>query len=72
MPSVNPVAIQSYLKGISYPASKQDVVDCAKENEAPSEISDLLARIPEKDYATPAELTREIGSIERRDRAKNP
>ncbi len=58
----NPVAIQSYLKGISYPARKRDILDCAFHNEAPEDIIEVLETVSDREYRTPAELTREIGS----------
>lgn len=63
MEKVNPVALQSYLKGMRYPSRKQDIIDQATENDAPEEIMNALLMISEREYGTPAELTREIGSL---------
>lgn len=57
----NPVAVQAYLKGMTYPARKQDILDRAAENEAPDEIIAALEKISDREYGSPAELTREAG-----------
>lgn len=61
--STNPVAVQAYLKGINYPASKEDILDRAAQNKAPNEIMSALKKISEKRYSSPAELTREVGQV---------
>ncbi|MDE2041116.1 MAG: DUF2795 domain-containing protein [Patescibacteria group bacterium] len=63
--SPNPVEIQSYLKGVAYPATKDDIVDQAKSNEAPERIMELLDRMTDREYDTPAAVTRELGSIQK-------
>jgi Protein of unknown function (DUF2795) len=35
---VNPIELQKYLKGVEYPASRDDLVNVAQSNGAPSEI----------------------------------
>nr|HAT8713177.1 DUF2795 domain-containing protein [Legionella jordanis] len=39
---VNPIEMQKDLKGINFPASKQNIIDCAKKNGAPSEVVDTI------------------------------
>ena len=39
---VNPIDVQRHLKGISYPASKQDVVATAESNGASDEVVQQL------------------------------
>lgn len=39
---VNPIELQKYLKGIDYPAGKDDLVQTAQSNGAPDEIVDAL------------------------------
>jgi hypothetical protein len=39
---VNPIELQKHLKGVDYPASKDDLVSKAESNGAPSELLDAL------------------------------
>jgi hypothetical protein len=39
---VNPIELQKHLKGVDYPASKDDLVSAAESNGAPSELVDAL------------------------------
>ncbi|MFV0131237.1 DUF2795 domain-containing protein [Streptomyces sp. HMX112] len=59
--TVNPIAMQKALGGVNYPASKQDIVDHAQENGADDEIMEALNTLPEKDYDTPAAVSKEVG-----------
>ncbi|MEB3359666.1 MAG: DUF2795 domain-containing protein [Synechococcales bacterium] len=64
MATVNPIQVQKFLKGIDYPASKQDVVDHAKQNGADENVCSTLERLPDQDFETPAEVSKAIGNIE--------
>ncbi|MEU9984532.1 DUF2795 domain-containing protein [Streptomyces sp. NPDC050856] len=59
--TVNPIAMQKALGGVNYPASKQDIVDHAQGNGADDEIMEALNALPEKDYDTPAAVSKEVG-----------
>ena len=61
--SVSPVSVQSYLKGMTYPAGKQEIIDCANDNDAPIDVVNLIEGIPEKTYSSPAEITKAIGQM---------
>ena len=53
---INPIEIQTHLKGITYPASKQNLIDKATENNATTEVMDALKALPETEYQTPTEV----------------
>lgn len=53
---INPIEIQTYLKGVSYPASRQQLIDKANENNATSEVMDALNALPDSEYQTPTEV----------------
>lgn len=55
------VDVQKYLSGVDYPATKQDLLDSAGDNDAPQEVIDALNGIAEKEYASPAEVSKEVG-----------
>ncbi|HTH93322.1 MAG TPA: DUF2795 domain-containing protein [Candidatus Paceibacterota bacterium] len=52
----NPIDVQAYLSGMSYPATKQDLISKANENSAPSDVTDALDGLPDNTYTTPAEV----------------
>ncbi|RJQ36977.1 DUF2795 domain-containing protein [Candidatus Microgenomates bacterium] len=60
---VNPIQVQKFLKGMHYPAKKEDIVNKAKELGASEEITFALEKLPEQDYNTPAEVSRQISQI---------
>ena len=64
MSKPNPIQVQKDLKGIDYPASKQDLIDHAKQHGADKEVQSLLNEIPDQDYETPAEVSKALGQIE--------
>lgn len=56
---ISPNKIQHALKGISYPASKQDLVERARKNRAPGIIMKVIDRLPEREYGGPQEVMKE-------------
>ncbi len=61
---VSPAIVEKYLKGMHYPAEKRNLVDNAKNREAPSNVMDLINKLPDKTYNSPIDITKEIGKIE--------
>ena len=61
---VSPAIVEKYLVGIQYPAEQKNLVDKARDNEAPDAVMDLLNKLPNKTYTTPIDITKEIGKIE--------
>ncbi|RQR62775.1 DUF2795 domain-containing protein [Burkholderia sp. Bp9126] len=59
----SPVDVQKALKGMDYPASKADVVKCAERSHADSHVIDMLKRIPDREYDTPASVSKEVGRL---------
>ena len=58
-----PVDIRKTLKGLDYPESKADVVQCAERAHADRGVIDLLTRIPDREYGTPASVSKELGRL---------
>lgn len=63
MAKINPIELQKHLKGVSYPASKRDVIDKAKENGADGELQSMLERLSDEQFQTPADVNKAIGDI---------
>jgi hypothetical protein len=53
----NPIQIQKYLKGVNYPASKQDLIRNAKKNGADENVCASLEQLPDEDFQTPADVS---------------
>ncbi|MBN3820475.1 DUF2795 domain-containing protein [Paraburkholderia sp. Se-20369] len=59
----SPIDIQKALKGMHYPAAKADVLRCAERSHADRDVIDLLMRIPDREYGTPASVSKELGRL---------
>ncbi|WP_292727226.1 DUF2795 domain-containing protein [Methanoculleus sp.] len=55
--------VHEYLSDVVYPATRQDLVDYARQNNAPDEIVRTLERLPERRYASPDFVTETIGML---------
>lgn len=65
----SPIEIQRYLKGMDYPAGKQDLVDCAMEEGADEKVLSSLEELPDQDYNSPADVMRAFGQTSGRQRS---
>ena len=52
----NPIEAQKYLKGMSYAASRQDVIEHARSNDAPQEMIDDLENDSQDRFENPDEV----------------
>ncbi|XGV98575.1 MAG: DUF2795 domain-containing protein [Leptolyngbya sp. BL-A-14] len=64
MAKVNPIQLQKYLKGMDYPANKQDLLDLAKQEGADENILSTLERLEEDEFETPADVSKAVGDID--------
>jgi hypothetical protein len=53
---VNPIEVQKALKGISYPASKEEILETAQQNDASEEIIESLESLDDQQYDGPDEV----------------
>jgi hypothetical protein len=49
------------LRGISFPAKKQDLKQQAQSNNAPDEVISAIEHLPEEEFGTMAEVARAYG-----------
>ncbi len=63
---MGPANIMKHLKGIHFPATKQDILDLARRGEGPDtgQVESVLQKISDKEYQSVAEIMKEIGKIE--------
>jgi hypothetical protein len=59
----SPAAIEHYIKGIKFPANKNDLIDQAKESDAPDDVMNVMQKFEEKDYHSSIDVSREVGKI---------
>ncbi|MDV2991397.1 MAG: hypothetical protein N4J56_001051 [Chroococcidiopsis sp. SAG 2025] len=64
MAKVNPIQLQKHLKGMEYPASKQDIVDYAKQQGADNNAIAVLEQLPEEEYETPTDVNKAVGEVQ--------
>ncbi len=64
MAKVNPIQMQKYLKGMNYPASKEELVKHAEQQGADENVRSVLEQLPEQEYGTPADVSQAVGQIE--------
>ncbi len=64
MAKVNPIQLQKALKGVNYPASKQDLLRRAESNKADQNIRNAIQRLPEQQYNRPSDVSKAIGQQE--------
>ncbi len=52
----NPIEVQKHLKGINYPASKDDLASTAESNDASTELVEQLRNLPDQQYTGPDDV----------------
>tara|TARA_B100001079_G_scaffold178413_1_gene153353 strand:- start:241 stop:462 length:222 start_codon:yes stop_codon:yes gene_type:complete len=55
--------IQDCLAGMTYPATKQALLDFATRHEAPLDVRHTLELIAEDEYEGPADVSRAVGAV---------
>lgn len=56
----NPIEVQKALGGVDYPAKKDDLVNNAEQSGADESVLAALRDIPDKEYDSPAEVSKEV------------
>jgi hypothetical protein len=53
-----PVQVQKYLKGMDYPATKQQLIEHAKQHEATDDVITMLEEMKGNKFNTPADVSK--------------
>lgn len=61
---VSPANVQRYLAGVSYPASRDDLIEHARQNGAPQEIMKLVEGMPDQEFGGPQDVQKAYGEAE--------
>ena len=64
MAKVNPVQVQKFLGGLDYPASKEDLMNRAEQEDADQEVRSILEQLPDQNYETPADVSKAVGKAQ--------
>jgi hypothetical protein len=64
MPRTAAIQIQKFLKGISDPANKNDLINQAKKNKADKEVISRLEELKDTKFKSPADVSKAIGEEE--------
>ena len=65
MAHVSPVEVEKSLKGIDYPAKKDDLIKHAKQQGASQDVLETLKELPEENFKSPIDVSKAIGEIDR-------
>ncbi|HEX6482703.1 MAG TPA: DUF2795 domain-containing protein [Ktedonobacteraceae bacterium] len=66
MASVNPIQLEKYLKGVDYPANKNDLIKRAQQNGADQQVLETLKQLPDRSFEGPAGVSKAIGAMDRK------
>lgn len=55
--AANPVEVQKFLKGVSYPTTRENLVDVADQEGADDSIIRTLEKLPKEIFSNPKEVT---------------
>lgn len=59
----SPANVTHHLKGIEFPAGKEDLVEQAEENGADQEVLDVIRQMPDQDYGSMADVMKGYGEV---------
>jgi uncharacterized protein DUF2795 len=57
----SPANVQLYLKGVQYPASKDELLRAARSNQAPEEVLEVIEQFPGEQYGGPQDVMKAYG-----------
>lgn len=59
-----PANVMKHLKGVHFPTGKKELIEHAKQASGPDtdEVVEVLGRIEDKEYHSPAEVMKELGA----------
>jgi hypothetical protein len=59
----SPAALERSIRGIHFPATKEDLLEQARKNKAPQSVIDVLDRFRDEHYSTVWEIAHETGRV---------
>ncbi len=65
MPYANPAEVERYLKGVNYPAKKDDLIKHAQQQGANRDVMEVLKEMRDQSFNSPVEVSKAVGEIDR-------
>lgn len=66
----DPATIEEHLEGLSYPATKQELMRHAESQNAPQEVMTVLEHVDDREYGSPAEVSQNVGEQDQQGRKR--
>jgi hypothetical protein len=63
MAKPNPIQMQKHLKGVSYPASKDALLEKARQSGADDTVLTTLRRLPDTEFNSPNDVSQAVGRL---------
>ena len=60
MAKINPIELQKSLKGVDYPASKEDLVRHVQEHDGNEDVRQAIENVPDEEFQTPADVSQAV------------
>ncbi|MEV7990888.1 DUF2795 domain-containing protein [Streptomyces sp. NPDC086077] len=60
MAGISPPDLQKALSGAEYPADREQLVEVARHNHAPKEVTDRIEHLGKEQYENPAEVSKAV------------
>ncbi len=61
MAKVNPIELQSALKGAEYPTTREQLAEVAQHNKADPKLVEKIRKAPHERYEGPNEVSKDFG-----------
>jgi len=68
MAHANPVEIEKSLKGVNYPAKKNDLIKHAQQQGASQDVLETLKDLREENFNSPVDVSKAVGEADRQQR----
>jgi Protein of unknown function (DUF2795) len=65
MAYANPAEVERYLKGVNYPAKKEDLIKHAQQQGANKDVIEVLKEMRDQNFNSPVEVNKAVGEIDR-------
>lgn len=59
----SPANIQKFLGGVEYPARKEDLLECARRNQAPQEVLETIDDLQAEEFGGPQDVMKAYGQL---------
>ena len=66
MPYANPAEVEKCLKGVNYPAKKEDLIKHAQQQGANQDVMEVLKEMRDQEFNSPIDVSKAVGEIDRR------